>query len=308
MEWRQIGPIEYEDLGLFSTVFHSSAFNELNAGRAAEVKYLCLQTSEFICGLIVGKRNDQWFSPFSAPFGGIEYVGFIHKSTKAAVLRDLKEFLLQNSIFPLHVTLPPEGYSKELGCFDPVDYLNEGFIMKYSDVNFHIELDGSDYSKKLQRNARKNLNQAVSFLPELILCSNDSMEEEAYEIIRQNRSEKGYPLKMSYSQIKETKKAVEMFFYILRVQDANIAAALVYHISPRIAMVVYWGHLEKYNDFRPINALSWYLVNHYKDLGYKILDIGPSSEFGVLNEGLANFKRSIGCVQTQKMTIIYDQQ
>jgi hypothetical protein len=97
-----------------------------------------------------------------------------------------------------------------------------------------------------------------------------------------------------------------MDFFLLEIEGKACASALVYRLNERVAMIVYWGHLEEASEFRPVNLLAYYLFNYYRPIGFEILDIGPSSEFGVLNEGLVNFKKSLGCIQTEKATLRYE--
>jgi len=57
---------------------------------------------------------------------------------------------------------------------------------------------------------------------------------------------------------------------------------------------------------RPMGLLPIKLVEYYKQLGKRYLDIGPSSENGIINLGLADFKKSIGCRNNIKMCFKYD--
>jgi hypothetical protein len=306
MEWEQIDSEEYEKLfGESATVFHSASFNLMNASRAYELAFLAVRSNPCHYGLIIGKKRESWHSPFSSPFGGIEFIGKTNYSQKKEVVSRLADFLNRHQMH-LQITAPPEAYQTFVPCFFTEDYDGIGFTKKYADTNFHIDLTHSDYQKQLERNARKNLNQALQSDPELIRCETAELKRKAYGIIQQNRAEKGYPLKMSFDQILETSEVVNMDFFLLRIKNDYAASALVYSVTRAIAMVVYWGHPEEYSKLRPINALSYLLVQEYKLREYSILDIGPSSEFGILNDGLARFKRSIGCAETPKTTLIYE--
>jgi len=44
-----------------------------------------------------------------------------------------------------------------------------------------------------------------------------------------------------------------------------------------------------------MNFLSFNVFNYYKDLGIEIIDIGHSTEDSIPNNGLCEFKESIGC-------------
>ena len=49
-----------------------------------------------------------------------------------------------------------------------------------------------------------------------------------------------------------------------------------------------------------MNYLAYSLFDYYADNGLRILDIGPSTEDGIPNYGLCEFKESIGCSVTMK--------
>lgn len=44
-----------------------------------------------------------------------------------------------------------------------------------------------------------------------------------------------------------------------------------------------------------MNMLTYSLFQHYRKTGVRILDIGISTENGIPNFGLCEFKESIGC-------------
>lgn len=303
MEWKKVTPEKYQlKFAQNQTVFHSPDFNELNSSRAEELAYLVYESDHFTLGCVFGKKEQAWFSPFSSPFGGIEIAGEWMEREVVEAMNKLT-FLLQSDI---QITLPPEVYTNETNSIRSKTYLNANFNIAYIDQNFHLDLTLNDFHTGLKRNARKNLNKAFSIKHQFIQAEGTENERKAYELIAQNRKEKGYPLKMTFEQILLTGKIVPYNFFILEMEDVPCAAALVYKISRSAAMVVYWGHLEKFSEMRPVNLLAHYLFAEYKSQGFKILDIGPSSEHGVLNEGLANFKLSLGCIMTEKPTLRYE--
>jgi hypothetical protein len=303
MKWKKVTPEKYKlKFAQNQSVFHSPDFNELNSLRAEELAYLIYESDYFTLGCIFGKKNNTWYSPFSSPFGGIEIVGeLIEREVEQAISKLTLQFQAD-----IQITLPPEEYTNESNSIRTKTYLNANFNTAYIDQNFHLDISLSDFNTGLKRNARKNLNKAFSIKHQFLQVKGTENERKAYELIAQNRREKGYPLKMTFEQIQLTGKIVPYNFFILEMEDVPCAAALVYKICHSAAMVVYWGHLEKFSEMRPVNLLAHYLFEEYKSQGFKILDIGPSSENGVLNEGLANFKLSLGCIMTEKPTLRYE--
>lgn len=117
----------------------------------------------------------------------------------------------------------------------------------------------------------------------------------AYDVIRRNREEHGYPLRMSLSDVEATIGIIPADFFLLRHEGEDVAAAQVFHVAEGIAQVIYWGDLRAYSSLRPMNYLAFRIFEHYSREGLRILDIGPSTEDGEPNYGLCDFKTGIGC-------------
>jgi hypothetical protein len=299
MEWQSVAPDIYKRIfGESQTVFHSADFNALNQSRAEELRFLLYQAEHFTLGLVVGKKQGVWYSPFSSPFGGVEYHGKKDELSIARSLNELQGFLNE----PIQITLPPDVYTGRFNLLETDHYVRSAWKLLYKDFNYHLDLT-TDFESNLHRNARKNLNKALATDHRFVKSEDEPSMREVYSIIERNRKEKGYPLKMSFEQVVQTGSVIAMDFFRLEIEGKACASALVYRLNEQVAMIVYWGHLEAAAEFRPVNLLAHYLFNYYRSNGFEILDIGPSSELGVLNEGLAKFKLSLGCIQTEKATL-----
>ncbi|MDE5590085.1 MAG: hypothetical protein K2J60_13270, partial [Acetatifactor sp.] len=126
------------------------------------------------------------------------------------------------------------------------------------------------------------------------------------DIIECNRLAKGYPLHMSFQQVEDTIKLTGYDFFTVRLQEEIIAAAQIFYVTEKIAQVIYWGDIPGYSEYKPINFLAYELIRYYGERNFEFLDIGPSSEQGIPNIGLCNFKSSIGCGMTPKITLSFD--
>ena len=129
----------------------------------------------------------------------------------------------------------------------------------------------------------------------------------AYEIIKENRTSKGYPLKMTWEQVLSTVENVaKADFFITKTNDLESSAAIVFHINSHTVQVIYWGanpHGEKCNV---MYYMPFKVMEYYKNIGIRYIDIGPSSELGNVSLGLNDFKQVIGSTNTLKETWIYN--
>ncbi len=302
MEIRELTAEEYA--GAFDTpihVYEQVAFNELNKQKAASIRYLAFADTKLRLGIILGERADGFYSPFSAPFGGFSYRHTPSVGVFDEAISNLKQWASTQDK-PVVITLPPLFYD-ERSLTVCVNALSRHGQLDYIDLNYHFPLASfADYQQILARNARKNLHHAMNEEWEWIVVGqgDDKLKQEAYDVIRQNREEHGYPLRMTWSQVAETIRLIPADFFLLRHQGRNVAAAQVFHVAEGIAQVIYWGDKRAYSAMRPMNYLSYRIFDHYHRLGLRILDIGPSTENGIPNPGLCDFKEGIGCIATPK--------
>ena len=80
-----------------------------------------------------------------------------------------------------------------------------------------------------------------------------------------------------------------------------MAAAMINSATPDIAQAIYWGDRMMFRPLRPMNLLAAKVFEQCKALGFKAVDLGPSSECGIVSAGLCRFKQSLGCRPTSKM-------
>ena len=304
MGWQQVSNKEYcETFINVPSIFHTSNFNELNASKVDQVFYLIAHLNNCNYGIVVGKIESELKSPFSAPFGGIIYSGNYNLNDLQLLGQDLIQWA-KNDSSNLYITLPPIYYNDSFYGAVIESFKNAGFETNYIDLNAHFDLQTNfSFEDNLERNARKNLNNALKYSYSFSLANSIEDKQNVYSIIRKNRSEKGFPLRMTFEDLERTNTVVPIDYFLLEMDDFQCAAAIVFSISPTTVMVVYWGNLYDHAEKRPMNLLPKLLFEHYQKQGKQFIDVGPSSENGIINEGLAAFKKSLGCISTEKYSL-----
>jgi hypothetical protein len=307
MTIREISAKEYgQYLQQGSPFFLSAEFNELNKYKADRVLYLVLEDTKPRFVICFGLKENRLLCPYSAPFGMLSPLrkGTSLESFDQAV-KAIDAYAQAHMLPYARMILPPVFYDENninmlIGALS-----SNGYLIKHIDINyqFHLlQIDMDTYMDMIHRNARKNLNISLRAGLRMECCIREEEKREAYEIIRQNREYKGYPLRMTFEQVSDTIKLVEHNFFIVRKEQTPIASAIVFHVKPEIAQVIYWGDAPGYSQDKPINFLSYHLIQFYKQGGFQYLDIGPSTEHGIPNFGLCDFKQSIGCDISNKFT------
>lgn len=278
-------------------IYNSVKFAQLNAYKADGVRCLLFDDNgRTRFGMILGQRGGRLFSPFSAPFGGfsanrrqsLEMVDGAVAALSAYAKSERKD---------IRIVLPPQFYDSDLTA-SCINVLSRRARLEYVDLNYYFQVSKfGRYTECIERNARKNLKRALSSGFEFLALQRDDTEgrRRAYDVIRRNREEHGYPLRMSLSDVEATIGVIPADFFLLRHEGEDVAAAQVFHVAEGIAQVIYWGDLRAYSSLRPMNYLTFRLFEHYSREGLRILDIGPSTEGGEPSYGLCDFKTGIGC-------------
>ena len=310
MEIQSVSPEIYE--GLFPTpshIYNSGAFNELNRHKCDSVEYLVFKDSNGTVrfGIILGDTGEELKSPFSAPFGGFEERGIQRLNHYLEAAEALKLYAGSKGR-RLTITLPPYIYNrhshlnKQYGAL-----LDAGFELVYSDYGHYFPKGiFPDLMCRMNSAARNKLRNAMANGFGFECYDSGAVEavKRVYGVIEKNRSYKHYQLHMSLDDVISTVSLVRADFMILTLDDVDVAAAMVYHVTDNVVQVIYWGDLPGYSRFRPMNMLAYKLVEYYSESG-KTIDIGPSSSNGIPSLGLCDFKESVGCGLTLKPTFRY---
>lgn len=305
MQITEISAEEYKSLFTHCPhVYNTVAFSLLNKEKAERLHFLIFKDNTVRLGLILGERPDgKLHSPFSAPFGGFTS----NKPQHFDIINDAAESLktyAEKQERRIVITLPPPFYDeRQLPLF--VNALHRHAKTRFIDVNYHFNIsDFGNYNSTIGRNARKNLNRAMKEDMAFVHVGNDDTDgiRRAYAVIKANREEQGYPLRMSLEDVLKTTDVIPADFFMLCHKGEDIAAAQVFHVKDDVYQVIYWGDRREFSHLRPMNRLTYCIFRHYHRQGLKILDIGPSTEEGIPNYGLCSFKESIGCRVSTKFS------
>ncbi len=246
--------------------------------------------------MIGGIKGDRLLFPYSSPFSMLEWFKECRNEELESCVDEVDQYCVDSGIRECVITLPPMIYdekniTKWLACL-----LRAGYSVQELGLNFHIEMcDKDEYSQRLLRNGKKNLNHALNENYSFCLCSTEEEKKQAYDIICENRKSKGYYLRMTWKDIEETITKMGHDFFVLEHNGVKIAAAMVFSVTSDINQVVYWGDIQGYEEARPMNYLPYAMNRYYYDKGIRILDIGPSMLDGRPNYSLCDYKESIGC-------------
>lgn len=293
---------------LDSHPFVSQSFIELNKHKADRIVHLIDGADKPEIGLIAGVRDRVLNSPFSAPFGGFHFRKEIMYINEIDCFLDSLKTLVSSSGYKgIELILPPDIYHPSFNAKTISSLFRNDFKLLTLDITNWVDLENFSGSFR-QKNSREYYRQAIRNGLSFDFVSRVDEKKEAYSLISENRAKFGRPIFMSFNDIQEAAKLWPVDFFKVRNTDGiMVASAIFYRSHPEICYAVFWGDNETGRPLRAMDFLSFNLWTYYKDLGYKYIDLGISTERGIPNEGLLRFKESHDSVSSLRYKFSYYQ-
>ena len=108
---------------------------------------------------------------------------------------------------------------------------------------------------------------------------------------------------MTFADLKLIESIWSVDYFSVKTPENNlVAGAILYRVHPSIVQAIFWGDSE---EGRPVRAMDFLLFNlwvHYKEMNYRFIDLGISTEIGIPNEGLLRFKETHECTSSLRFS------
>lgn len=281
--------------------FLSRDFIELNRFKVDKLVCLVAEVDKPEIGLIAGVKDNALLSPFSAPFGGFHCKREnIYVDKVDAFISSLKMYLYDNANEQFQITLPPNIYMPSFNAKCISSLFRCGFTYQIPEITSWVDLHEFDGRFK-QKNSREYYRQAArnGLVFELVTTPED--KEIAYEIIKENRARFGRPIYMTLDDIGQVGKLWPLdFFKVMSDDGVMLASAIFYRAHSEIVYAVFWGDTEEGRSLRAMDFMLFNLWVHYKEQGYKYIDLGISTEQSIPNVGLLRFKETHEAISSLK--------
>lgn len=292
-------------------LFNADAFHALNLGPGQRVRRIDHEADGRLVGSLTGVVDgDVFTSGHSASFGGPDFTRDAETATLVrATLEHAVATLDDEGVRTIRVKARPGFYS---GSETAVQFalLNLGFRVASCELSFHIDLAGlggiDDYTAALRSPARRALRHTLGEPFALAEAEDDAGWERGYAVLAANRAEKGRALALGLDYVLRARDAFpgRVRMAVLEHAGAPCAAALTYRLAPGRELVVYWGDAGHALARSPMNVLALRMVERALAEGVLSLDIGTSSAAGVPDQGLIQFKRSVGARESLRLDLV----
>lgn len=288
-----------------SSVFGSIPFLRINKNLTLPPKVAVRDCGDgkIDIGVAFGYRGETLCSPWSAPYMSVDTRGDVSCEDIAAFGSELRRELDDT---PVRLVLPPAVYD------GPEKPFFDGFIRPddkvVSDTSFHIPLAEAVGETTWNRRSRRNLRKAVEAGLRLVKIDN---LDSCYNLIADHHDRHGYRMAMALDAVRVTSLVVPVDFWLVVEGDTPVAAAYCYRVCPKAVQVINSGDTPRGREIGAMTFMARALVDHYRNIlvvdegrADAFLDYGPTSVDGVQNDGLVAFKTGIGCIETEKLTLL----
>ena len=307
---KRVTPEEYKALVPDREVFFNEPdFTELNRSKVDDVYYLIfMRENSARFGLIAGKSGTEMRTPFSAPYSfPVPIINESKEETIDAALAVYEDYCLAEGAESIRFILPPLFINEHVLSGWISAFYRANYEVLNLDLNYSLDLkklnvDEETYEQMITQKGRKGLRRARKSGLSIIRCETEEEYRKAYEIIQIGHESKGFPVRMSYEQLRETLDIVDHDVFIVKKGETGIVAEVLYRINDSVVQGIYTGTHPDYMQSNGMNLLTYYTIGYYGDKGYKFLDKATAGENSIPNYGLCNFKESVGCERSLKFS------
>lgn len=249
------------------------------------------------------RLGDALLSLDSAPFGSFILDDSATVHDVISLVEKIVSWSTNNGITTLLIRSFPEAYHPEHNRLIKTSLLESGFTIKYEDITQVIPILSGPMplNTHKKRRLRKAASSEFSFR-ELPL----DFLDDGYLLIVRSREIKGYPVTMSLKELKEMFALFPKKYLLFGVFDKHklISVSVSIKVNTEILYCFYIGDDLAYRSHSPVTYLINGIYEYCRSNHFKLLDLGISTDKGILNKGLYTFKKTFGSVDSLKLTFV----
>ena len=243
------------------------------------------------------------YNSLKATFGGVEFYKGIYGEDLLEFMNQIIQFLKSFTIESVEINSYPEGYL--------TDYQNKilqkclsklNFQVKFTEQNYEIPITEKSFYESVKGATAKQLLRTYTKKGYIFQQKLNPDFEYVHAFIARSRERKNRPMTMNLERLIEHFKKFPKNFQLFFVKRSGVIVALgvTIKINDDILYTFYLADDDKYLKDSPTTFLLSGIYEYAKQNSYKILDFGIATDKGILNEGLAKFKQSLGAKMSEK--------
>lgn len=243
----------------------------------------------------------------SAPFGGIDWVRPREAvSAIGDLIRAVVSHAAAKNIRAIRIRARP-GYFGANETAVQFALLNLGASVESCELSLGIETRRyrmpEEYMAALNDSSRNMIRQGSRVGMAFGAAETAADWAACFDLLTETKRRLGVQLSISFDYLMRLRGVFGDRIAMRRVtHDGELAgAALVYRVADDWDYIAAWGDDLRHRNSRVMNLMAYYLVCTAIAQRVKVLDIGISSVDGVPDDGLVQFKRSIGATTGMRL-------
>lgn len=249
------------------------------------------------------RLGDTLLSLDGAPFGSFILADRSTTHDVIALVEKIVSWSTKNGIANLLIRSFPEAYHPQHSRLIKTSLHESGFTTKYEDTTQAIPIQSG--AMRLDTHKKRRLRKAeVSGFSFRELSLN--FLEEGYSLIVDSRENKGYPVTMSMKDLADMFALFPSEYLLFGVFDKHklISVSVSIKVNTEILYCFYIGDDLAYRSLSPVTYLINGIYQYCRSNHFRLLDLGISTDKGILNKGLYTFKKTFGSVDSPKLTFV----
>jgi hypothetical protein len=237
-----------------------------------------------------------------SPFGSFT---FADHPTEQDLLKTCDEFLRwaeANQIKLITIHCFPEIYAPGQSLITTQVLKKLDFQILYKDVTQVISIEeNKPLVISIHKRRRLRKCKALGFQFKKI---DTGYLPAAYALFTESRKNKKYPVTMTLEDFETAFSLFPDAYLLFGVFDDNtlIAACVSVKVNQKILYNFFIGDSLAYRIYSPVTQLLYGIYEYGREKKMELIDLGISTDKGVMNEGLHSFKKSMGAADVFKLT------
>lgn len=287
-----------------ASVFHSQEFFRLHAGDARAFYFQWVKKGRSLASIHFTDAGDgHYLSPRRGTFGGF----FIDRAMQPKDLIDMLEsvagYLKAAGANQMTVALTPEWHDPVAFALEFYTLSSYGCTVSRFDLDFGRLVDAAPFLDTVSSDVRRR-NKDLKSVELLVDRPGSQLFATVHDFIGVQHAAKGYSLSMSLDELgqMETLFPGRVQGYAVLHEGVTVACAVCIRIRDDMQHIFLMNSVSHSAAF---NAVAIAVQRIYEDCqrdGLRKLSYGTSTVGSSANDGLINFKRSLGFSESIKLS------